>query len=218
MLLRALARCLQIGRRLLLLGHHLLERVHHLEVEREVGGEDHLNDARAHVAPDVGQQLGHDVRLLVGEDLEGAREVVHLEHRLVRVEHSQLRVGRDVEGVVVARVAEVVRERREYAREHVERVGAERSQLRHRRQQAVDSVRHARGVRRIVVRHRSVALLDPAEELQQCLRVAAERCREAVALGERPAESLQRVTSRQLVQRQRVKLPLGEIILEHVQD
>ena len=61
-----------------------------LEVEGEVGGEHHLNDARAHVAPDVGQQLGHDVRLPIGEDLEGAREVMHLcrERREAAREHG----------------------------------------------------------------------------------------------------------------------------------
>ena len=55
------------------------------------------------------------------QQAEGGGEVVHLEHRLVRVPQRELGRRRHVERVVLARVVDVVRHSCEDECEHVER-------------------------------------------------------------------------------------------------
>ena len=91
------------------------------EIGGEVGGKNQRDHLGAHLAPFLGVEARKDGRLRSCEYLECAREVMHLEHRLVRIEDGEVGGRGDVERVRLACVGEVMHERSEQSGDHVER-------------------------------------------------------------------------------------------------
>ena len=87
---------------------------------------------------------------------------------------------------------DVVHERREDEREHLDRRGGGAPDRRVARE-PVGAVGDARAVRGVVVRHELVRGLELGEEAAQRLRRDAELLAQALALEERPAERRERV-------------------------